>query len=60
MIMLPEEIKFAILALSGGLSFLMVCTGVSYIIQVCKTSSYYRYDSADFLDGEDDTPGQTE
>jgi hypothetical protein len=53
-----KEITFVIYELSGGLSVLMMCTGVSYIIQAFRTTSHYRYDSADFVDDDEDAPGK--
>lgn len=32
--------------------------GISWIMQAARTSIFYRYDSADIIDEEDDTPGQ--
>lgn len=46
---LLRAITFTIYVISGSVSFMIVCIGVSYL----RCAHYHRYDSKDFIDDEE-------
>lgn len=50
-----SQIYILAFMLAASFSFLMVSTGVSYIIHELRT--FYRYDSKDFIEEDDNVMG---